>query len=247
MKKVLVGCLLFVFIAGIAVAAGGYFFVWRPFSSFVTNVQEFQEWEDRIDVQTPFTPPADGLLTEAQVNSFVAVYDAMVEVSGTGLADMQGTLAELNSSNNQDFQEVVSKLRELGRGLEIARQTRDAQVEAINAQGMSVQEYRWVRQTVMSSLVPMDRLGDLARMAQNGELTTERIEQMIGQRPAAPAADAPSADGTEEGKPGEVAPEDENKPDAGIPGVPIDPANSALVAPYRERAPQWVVLYILNF
>lgn len=249
MKKVLVGCLLFMFIAGIAVAAGGYFFVYRPFASFVSNVQEFQQWEDRIDEQAPYTPPSDGLLTEAQVTSFVAVYDAMLEVSGTGLSEMQATLAELNRSDVQDFQDVVSRLRELGRGLEVARQTRAAQVEAINAQGMSVQEYRWVRQTVISSLIPVDRLGDLASLAQNGELNTERIEEMMRQNTtAAPATEqAAPAGEAQGGKPGEVAVEEETKPDAGVPGLAISAANSSLVAPYRERAPQWAVLYILNF
>jgi hypothetical protein len=247
-KKVLVGCLLFVLLAGVGIAAGGYFFVYRPVATFAANMNEFQEWESRVDDQTPFTPPEDGLLTQDQVTRFVSIYDGMVAASGTGLQDMQAALSGFNNTQNPDLQQLREMFGELARGFEIARETREAQVEAINAQNMSVQEYRWVRQTVMSSLIPVDRLGELTRMAQNGDLTPERIQEMMPNGGAAAEPGPTAGSAGDEGKPAEAeAGDDEDKPGQPAVAIPIDPANSALVAEYRERAPRWIVLYLLNF
>ena len=84
MKKGLIGCLL-VGIVLIAVGAGlAWWFVIKPMVGVGNVVVEgARDWANTVDAeqairnQSPFAPPADGRLTQEQVNRFVAVHATM--------------------------------------------------------------------------------------------------------------------------------------------------------------------------
>jgi hypothetical protein len=268
MKKFLVGCLLFVVLAGVAIAVGGYFFVYRPVAAFVTNAQAFAEWQAGVTNQTPYTPPADNQLTEAQVTSVVAVFDAMAAVATEDLSPLVGNLQRLQNEEIQDPAELWTAVSQLGTLLQTAAAIREAQVAAINARGMSVQEYEWARSTVVVALIPTDRLAELQNAATSGQLTPERVQELlnaIGQQGgAAPAAGEPAgapatAPAVEQGgKPGVEAAPAAVKP-GGAPAAgaatgttnalptSMNVHNASLVAPYRDRAAAWVPLFVVGF
>lgn len=230
MKKVLLGCSLFVFVATLALVAGGYFFVYRPVSGFVDDMrgvaEQFDEvasLDEQIENQQPFEAPADGLLTAEQVERYVAVQRA-IEATGQGDAYAQRVedFEESTGGEAAGADEALDRLRQVPERLQLMAQSlialKRAQIEALNAQGFSAQEYAWVKRQFYYALgfvvVPsnlermrdqLDQVGQGAGPGQNIELDLE-----------APTGAVEAAE--------DVAPE----------------ANRELVAPYREEASGWM-------
>jgi hypothetical protein len=176
MKKLLVGCLLFVVVGLCAATAAGYFLVWVPLTAFLENIEKTTNYESRITVQTPYTPPTDSLLTQAQVDRFVAVQRAMGTAAGEDLVQLQQVANRAAASAEaEDLGAMMQDLRQLGALFTLARTVRDAQVEAINAQGLSLAEYQWISTTFFKALVPDGSLVELEALAREGSVTPEAL------------------------------------------------------------------------
>lgn len=172
MKKLLVGCLFFFLILTVVGAVGGYFFVYRPAMSFIDDVQEFTEWEERLDEAGPYEPPQDGIVTAEQVERFVAVQEVVDELLGTQIEEIAEAARQVEGGGNPDLTELWQLFRQVRGLFGEANDARDAQVEAMNEQGFSAEEYDWIQSRVMDTIWPgqsIENIDDL--IGDNGTIT----------------------------------------------------------------------------
>lgn len=150
MKKLVIGCGLALFIFGIAALFAGYYFVVRPARAFMASMTELSEVADLETALTntsPFTAPADATLTAAQVQRFMAVQTAVKTQLGSRFEELQTKYDQIDGEMKQGqrtirLTEAVGAYRDL---LGLITDARTAQVQALNAQNFSRDEYRWVR------------------------------------------------------------------------------------------------------
>jgi hypothetical protein len=150
-KKVAIGCLIVLAVLGVAGGIGSYY-VYRTvkakFGDTLTQLAALSkapELERQVRNTAEYTPPADGVLAAAQVERFVAVQTAVRTQMGARFADLERrykTLIEKKEATALDLPELLSAYKDLA-GIWIAG--KQAQVEALNAQGFSLAEYRSVR------------------------------------------------------------------------------------------------------
>ena len=158
MKKFAIGC--FGVLVVLALVGGGitWFKVIKPGMEFAGGIaelgQRYSELNDSIENRSGYTPPSDGLLTESAFNRFLAAQRSMRNQLEGRLQDLQQKYEDLEQEIDQrggqasitDMMGAYSDLTDL---LIDAKQ---AQVDALNSQGFSLQEYNWVRGEVYRAL-----------------------------------------------------------------------------------------------
>jgi len=140
---------LLLFLAGAGVA---WWFIGRPAGELLGSVRDVQRIErirDDVRDQGRYAAPADGVLEDGQVDRFLAVQDAMRE-------RLEGRVTEL-----RERYERIEQRADDPTPAELARAASDvtgllveatrAQVDALNAQRFSLEEYRWVRARVLEA------------------------------------------------------------------------------------------------
>jgi hypothetical protein len=161
MSKLVIGCvgLLAVSVAG---AAGASYYAYHKVTSAIAPVAELGslgEIERSIRDKRPYTPPASGELSRAQVERLLEVHQAVRARLGTR-AD------EFYRRYRQYFEPVPGVKTHIGGAADSAmlglRMSLDlagiyvdgkrAQVDALNRAGMSLEEYRWTRSQVYAAL-----------------------------------------------------------------------------------------------
>jgi hypothetical protein len=148
-KKLLLGCLVVSLLGLIVVSVSLYVFVYRPARDYLSGLLEMgevAEMSQAIEDKRAYEPPSDGLLTEQQVERFVAVQRGIITRLGersANLSQKYQPLAEgLESGGTPSFSDLLSAWRDIGG---IIREAKQAQVDGINANNFSEEEYRWVR------------------------------------------------------------------------------------------------------
>lgn len=174
MKKILIGCFGVVVLVAVAGGAVTYFKVIKPGMEFVGGMaeigQEFQELNDSVENQANFAAPADGALDEGQFDRFLAAHQLM-----------RGQLEERLQSLNQKYTELEAEIDERGgqAGIgdmvgayadlaDLLIEAKRAQVQALNAQDFSIEEYNWTRERVYKAL---GESVAVAAIAQSGNAT----------------------------------------------------------------------------
>jgi hypothetical protein len=153
-KKLVIGCLVAVVVMGVAGAVGTYF-VYRKVKSTLAQFTEFAkapEIEQQVRNTAPFSPPANREMTPRQIERFVRVQGTVRAQLGTRFADMQAryrTLFEKREASAIDLPQIIGAYRDLASAWTEAKRT---QVGALNAQGFSLDEYRWVRNQAYAAL-----------------------------------------------------------------------------------------------
>jgi hypothetical protein len=213
MRSLFSGCLLFLVVVGIAV--GGLLYVGyrnvRPYvegvSDLVAQVRSLEALGDAVANRSPFTAPASGELTAAQVERFMAVQREVQTQTGarwTAMSDRlmvwerdehEGAAPPPGAKVNPDTDLLLSQLGQL------MYDTRVTQVAAMNTQRFSLDEYAWVRRQVYAAAG--------LQVAEHLQWT-EMLE--IIRRRAAPA----------------------DRPASQAPGALVPEANRLLVAPHLE-------------
>jgi len=161
MKNFAIGCaavLVILTVAGVGV-------VWFKFgddiSAGIDAVQgvaklapQFEELNDSIENRGAYTPPADDVLTEEAFQRFLA---SQRQIRG----DLEGRLEELQSKYEALDKEIDERGGQAGIGdmmgaygdlAGLLVDAKRAQVEAINDQNFSLQEYNWVRDQVYRAI-----------------------------------------------------------------------------------------------
>ena len=146
----------------IVVGAGAaYWFIWRPLahagSAVIQNAQDFAKAADvekSVKNQSPYSAPADGKLTPAQVQSFVAIQEFLSVTMGKDFDTLKQKYDAIEAEHKQDgkdadLSQVMGAYSDMS-GLML--KARQAQVDGVNQQGMSLEEFRWVRQQSYAAL-----------------------------------------------------------------------------------------------
>lgn len=158
MKKILTGCLIVAVIAmiGMGVAAFYAYRAMKPVidnaSGYMDKAREITRLGEEIKIRTPYQPPKNGELTAQQVERFLAVQSRVKSDLGGQWAEIEKKSADLKAkakanANRQDWTlaEFTSVFSEIG---SIWVAGRKAQVNALNIQRFSEEEYEWVRARV---------------------------------------------------------------------------------------------------
>jgi len=136
-----------------------------------------------IGAAHPFTPPSDGTLSERQVQQFLAVKQALNEVDQQMAADMKKEPAKEPSAGfllKWNFFNRVDRLR-------------SAQIEALEQQSMSFEEYNWVHLAIYTAMVtqgfkPEEQRADWgAEVRRNVDESLRQIDEKLSD-PSLPAA-----------------------------------------------------------
>ena len=174
MKKGLAGCLIAAAVIVLVCGGVGYWFVLRPIwnagSAVLHNAQDFAkvaELDKAVRNQSPFAAPADGKLSPAQVQAFVGVQNLMTARLGKDFDALKQKYDAMEAERKQagkdaDAGQVMGAYADLS-GLML--KARQAQVDGINEQGLSLEEYRWIRVQAYAALPYV-------------EMTPEQVQQM---------------------------------------------------------------------
>jgi hypothetical protein len=216
MKKLAIGCGILLVIAA---AAGGFgaYWIYSQARQYVSSFAEFgkaAELDKQVTNQSSFTPPPGGELTPAQVERFISLQQRMRADLGARFEEMKLRYERLDSQRRAEdraptLSEGLAALKDLtGMVLDVKK----VHVAALNEQGMSMDEYRWLRDQVYAAAgLPFTsfHLSALVEAAQSGD-TAKMTDALTGN------ADTLSAE--------------------------VPPANRALVAPHREQLKEWIAL-----
>jgi hypothetical protein len=191
MKKFAIGCLGVLVVLTVAGVGIVWFKYGDDISAGLDAVQgaaqlatEFEELNDAVDNRAAFDPPADGALTEAQFQRFLAAQRQMRD-------DMEGRLEELQQKYESMEQEIDERGGQASIGemmgaysdlTDLLIEAKRAQVDALNAQDFSLQEYNWVRQQVYRALgesVAVAAIAESGGAAQMQTRVPEATREMV--------------------------------------------------------------------
>jgi hypothetical protein len=171
MKKLAIGCLIVIVVAGIAGAIALYY-VSRQFTSTLSQVAEVgavAEIERGVRNQAPYSPPSSGELTAAQVEKLVQVQSQVRTRLGERFTEMERKYKELSEKTEAtalDLPQLMAAYRDLAAAWVEGKRV---QVDALNATGLSLEEYRWIRSQAYAALgIPVMDV-DIARIIEDAK------------------------------------------------------------------------------
>lgn len=191
MKKLAIGCGIVLLLAGIAVAGVAYY-AYRKVASTVAQFAELGEVPDlerSVRNRAPFVAPASEELTDSQIEKLLEIQSAVRRRLGERMTAFEAkyrTLAQKENASLRDAPALLSAYSDLAASWLEAKRT---QIEALNAAGLSLEEYRWIREQAYRALgvpfVDLD-IGRLVDEARRGVVSNEpgRLQGAIG--PAGP-------------------------------------------------------------
>jgi hypothetical protein len=170
-KKLAIGCGLALLLTGIA-AAGVAYYLFRQVSSTVTQFAQFTrlpELERSVRNRAPFDPPSSQELTEAQIEKLVQVQAQVRTRLGERISALEAkykTLAAKEQASLGDAPAILQAYSDLAATWMDAKRT---QIEALNAAGLSLEEYRWIRHQAYRALgMPFVDL-DISRLVEDAQ------------------------------------------------------------------------------
>lgn len=199
MKKIAIGCLIVLALAAVGLGVAGYYaYRWaEPMiesgGDYLDRAREMARLGERVQNQSTYTPPDNGELTAAQVDRFIAVQTRVRDELGARWKDVEAKAAEIQAKTKDNqreltFAEFTGVFSDLA-GL--YTDARRAQVNALNVQRFSDDEYSWVRNRVYEAAGMEIASGiDLSRIQ---ELARETAAQNSVTLPDVPKPDVPEA------------------------------------------------------
>jgi hypothetical protein len=154
MNKTLGGCLAVALVAVVGGAIAGWFIVvkplWQAGSELVESGKQWAqvaEMDASVSNAAPYTPPAQDRLDGDAVARFIAVQLAIEQALGGNWQALEQKYEALDQrvkaeGRNPTMSELFGAYNDLS-GIILA--AKRAQVDALNAQGMSLAEYRYLR------------------------------------------------------------------------------------------------------
>jgi hypothetical protein len=151
LKKLLVAFLI-IAVLGMAALGAGSYFLYRTAApliedarNYARGLSELGKLEADVKNKAPHTAPASGELSEAQVQRFARVQEHVSTALGQRMRDFEQKYRHLTSGGNNahaSVREVFDSVRELA-GVFV--EARRYQVDALNQENFSQEEYSWVR------------------------------------------------------------------------------------------------------
>lgn len=170
-KKLALGCGLAVLLTGIA-AAGIAYYLYRQVASTVTQFAQLSqapELERSVRNRDPFNPPSSAELTDAQVEKLVGVQTEVRRRLGERMAAFEAkykTLAEKKDATLADGPMLLQAYSDLAAAWLDAKR---GQIDALNSAGLSLEEYRWIRNEAYRALGQPFVEMDLSRLVEEAK------------------------------------------------------------------------------
>src|SRR5262249_42832387 len=154
MKKVAIGCLILLVVGG-AAAAGVMYYGYMKVKGMAAQFAELGQVSDierGVRVKGPYVAPESGELTAGEVDKLMAVQTKVRDGLGTRFAEIQRnykSLADKKQADVTDLPALFGAYRDLAHALVEAKRT---QVAALNDAGISLEEYKWIRDASYKAL-----------------------------------------------------------------------------------------------
>jgi len=182
-KKIAIGCLgIFVLIA----VVGGfaiYSFLLKPIMGGLETFDEIHQANTRIENQAPYQPPPGGALTPKQVERFVSVQREIKKGLEPKMAELDEKYKEVGDDVTEDdvsIRELLAAMEDL---VKLYAGAKNIQVAALNQEGFSLEEYRFVQHAFYQGfgvgLLPYN-LDRIAESANKRELETDIDKFKVG-------------------------------------------------------------------
>jgi hypothetical protein len=179
MKKIAVGCGLVLIAALVAGSVASYMAVRKVQSavSGFTGLRTIPELNRSVKNQDPYTPPASGELTEPQLGRLLRVQEVVHTRLGERVQEIgeryEKFLRQDHVVTGADAPALLAAYSDLAKALVDGKR---AQVEALNAEGLSLEEYRWIRaQAYGAAQIPLMDVERLIDDVQNGREPTQAL------------------------------------------------------------------------
>ena len=191
MKKLAIGCGLALLLTGIAAASVAYY-VYRQVSSTVAQFAELAQvpdLEQGVRNRTPFAPPASEELTDGQIEKLLQVQTEVRRRLGERMTAFEAKYKQLAEKDNASVADTPALLRAYSDLAATWLDAKRGQIEALNKAGLSLEEYRWIRDQSYRALgmpfvdLDISRLVDEARRGVTSQ-TAGQLRGSIG--PAGP-------------------------------------------------------------
>lgn len=184
MKKFLIGCLGLIVVLSIAGGIAGYIFVYRPISAGVknitTNVQQIEEiskLDENISNKNSFAVPDDSVLSAAQVERYMTVQKTITDTLSEEIKVLDEKYTSLKHEDDSGIQSIRDIPKLIGAYsdiIEIVLDAKKLQVEALNSNGFSLDEYNWVKKQVFAAAGQTLTNFDLSKLT-NGDASPVEI------------------------------------------------------------------------
>jgi hypothetical protein len=181
MKKLAIGCGVVVLLICVA-GAGVAYYIYRQVKTTVAQFSELAkvpELERSVRNQSPFVPPASAELTEGQLQKLVQVQSEVRRRLGERMAAFETKYKALAEKKEATMADGPALLQAYGDLATTWIDAKRAQIEALNSAGLSLDEYRWIRDQAYTALgmpfVDLDirKLADDARRGVPSEFGTQ--------------------------------------------------------------------------
>ncbi|CAN5802633.1 hypothetical protein BH23DEI1_BH23DEI1_13060 [soil metagenome] len=147
----LIGCAVVLIVVLLIGGALTWWFVGRPIAQIARAAQDVarvQQIDARVTNRATFDEPASGALTEAQVERYVAVLGRMNGDLEREARILEERYEELDGRRPQ-WTDVPRLAGAYADFLRLLVRAKEVQVEALNAERFSLEEYAWVRREVL--------------------------------------------------------------------------------------------------
>jgi len=154
MKKFAIGCGIALLLTGMA-GAGAAFYVYRQVSSTFTQFAELgkvPEIERGVRNKERFEAPASEELTETQVAKLVQVQTTVKQRLGDRMNMLEAKYKDLTEKKEASVTDAPAILKAYADLAMTWLEAKRTQVEALNAAGLSLDEYRWIRDQAYRAL-----------------------------------------------------------------------------------------------
>ena len=176
-KKIAIGCAI---VFALLAVGGGIATYWlyskaKTYVGSLSEIGDVAKMEAQIANTASYDGPADGELTPEQVERFTALNEQVRTALGPRFAALKKRFDELDAARKGENRETspaeaFAALKDLSG---VVKDVRAAQVTALNAQKMSLDEYRWVRDRVFDAAgIPISvfNVGAFVEAAKSGDV-----------------------------------------------------------------------------
>jgi len=144
-----VGLLVFLGLAGWA----AYSFLIRPAQALVNDFRQIVVLDSKVERQGAYIPPANRQLDPEQLQRFLAVQRSVKQQLGERYQRVEAHLNQLAGQQagqlKLDYRTALDLFRDFS---SLVLDAKGLQVQALNRQDFSIQEYAWVRSQVYAAL-----------------------------------------------------------------------------------------------
>lgn len=186
-RWLMLGCLGFLLFLGIGGWAA-YNWLVRPAQILVNDFRQIIEMDKTVVKQTAYTPPTNGQISTAQLERFLKVERQVRSQLGARYQTLETRLNQLANQQagktNLDYRAALDLFRDSG---SLVVDAKKLQISALNQQGFSAEEYRWVRGQIYSALgfgIPQLDTQEILRQIGKGDFKPNIDLQLTKQNPA---------------------------------------------------------------